>query len=709
MIMKRKLALALLAITLLVFAAAPAYAKTEDRLRPVDPVSLYLPEPDLEEDSGLHLNGNINDYYDYTWEKNDDGADTYTLTLTCKETNEISIFGYCNEWYQENKDRISRVIINTGATTIGNYSFYDCRSLRSVTMPNTITKIGKCAFYNCACLNDIDLSRVTSIGTSAFNHCGPNSLNFNFHSSISKNSRILACSPAYYDVIRPDAPEDTTSTSQYMEAYAQMQDILSGLDLDGKSDMEKVKAIYGWVTRNIRYDYGALDVDPSDRRYGYAGTIHSAIFARQAICHGYSILLKEMLNEAGVDCMYVSGPTIGGAHAWNTIRIDGKWYLCDSTWDAGNTDDDMRLITARYFMRSSTYFYDNEESGHFWPDQTDVYKALYPVSTKDYFQKIQKDGYTFMIDEDHAVLLKYKGKATSLTLPSSVTYEGADIPVTIIGRGAFEMNSRLEKIIIPEGYTTISEDAFSCCTFNAVELPSTLEKISANAFDYTDFLYNVKYNGTSQQFLAMDIAPGNNCLCCNTIHCSDGDYNDPRDLTKAKVTMSKKTYVYDGKSHLPDITVTLKGVTLEENKDYELKSVNYDYLKFGKKVAIYEIEIMGMGDYSRFSTRCKYRILPTPVKLKKLRAGKKTLTAYWTKKTTQVSGYQVQIALNKKFTKGKKTINVKGSKTVSLKIKKLKSRKRYYVRVRTRKYSYGDTIECNLYSSWSNVKSIKVK
>ena len=132
-------------------------------------------------------------------------------------------------------------------------------------------------------------------------------------------------------------------------------------------------------------------------------------------------------------------------------------------------------------------------------------------------------------------------------------------------------------------------------------------------------------------------------------------------------------------------------------------------IKSGKNVAIYEVEILGMGDYSRFSTRCKYRILPTPTKLKKPKAGKKTLTAYWTKKTTQVSGYQVQIALNKKFTKGKKTINVKGSKAGSLKIKKLKSKKKYYIRVRTRKYSYGDTIECNLYSTWSNIKSIKVK
>ena len=643
--MKRKLVLALITISLLILAAAPAYAKTEDQLRPVDPFSLDLQEPDIEDDSGLRLNGSIDDFYVYTMDKNDDGADTYTLTLTCKGTTDVNIHGYCNAWFKENKDKISQVVINEGARSIGDYAFYGCGALKSVTMPNTINQIGKCAFYNCVCLSNIDLSRITSIGTSAFFNCGPDPFKFNFRSSISKNSRIKACSPAAQEAIRPDAPEETTSTDQYMEAYTQMQNILSELNLDGKSDIQKVKAIYGWVTRNITYDYDALDYDSLDRRYGYAGTLHSGIFAHQAICHGYSILLRAMLNEAGVDCMYVSGPTTEGSHAWNMIRIDEKWYLCDSTWDAGNTDGDIRLITARYFMRSATYFYDNKESGHLWPEQTDVYKALYPVSTEDYYQKFQKDGYTFMIDEDHAVLMKYKGKATSLTLPSSVSYEGTEIPVTIVGTGAFEMNSRLEKLVIPEGYTSLTSDSLDCWGLKAIVLPSTLDKIEFGVFICADGLYNVKYNGTKQQFLAIDIAYGNGNLCSNTIHCSDGDFNDPRDLSKAKITMSKKTYVYDGKSHLPDITISLKGTVLEEGKDYMLRSVNYEYLKAGKSVGIYEIEVLGKGDYSRFDRTCNFKILPTPVKLKKLKPGKKTLTADWTKKTTQVSGYQVQIAL----------------------------------------------------------------
>ena len=118
---------------------------------------------------------------------------------------------------------------------------------------------------------------------------------------------------------------------------------------------------------------------------------------------------------------------------------------------------------------------------------------------------------------------------------------------------------------------------------------------------------------------------------------------------------------------------------------------------------------MGLGDYSRFSREVEYRIIPVPTKLKRLKTGKKSLTAYWTKKTTQVSGYQVQYALNKKFTKGKRTVKVKGCKNGSVKIKKLKSKKTYYVRVRTYKHAVGEVLEGNLYSSWSNVKKVRVK
>ena len=66
-------------------------------------------------------------------------------------------------------------------------------------------------------------------------------------------------------------------------------------------------------------------------------------------------------------------------------------------------------------------------------------------------------------------------------------------------------------------------------------------------------------------------------------------------------------------------------------------------------------------------------------------------------------GYQVQLATNKGFTKGKKTISIKGYKKTSRKISGLKKNKKYYVRIRTYKKIQGK----RLCSNWSKAQSVK--
>lgn len=93
-----------------------------------------------------------------------------------------------------------------------------------------------------------------------------------------------------------------------------------------------------------------------------------------------------------------------------------------------------------------------------------------------------------------------------------------------------------------------------------------------------------------------------------------------------------------------------------------------------------------------------------PAALKKVVSKKKkTLTASWGK-AKGVSGYKVQIATNKGFTKNAKTVSVSNKKS-AVTFKKLKSKKKYYVRIRTYKKYNGKV----LYSKWSKLKTVKVK
>ena len=85
----------------------------------------------------------------------------------------------------------------------------------------------------------------------------------------------------------------------------------------------------------------------------------------------------------------------------------------------------------------------------------------------------------------------------------------------------------------------------------------------------------------------------------------------------------------------------------------------------------------------------------------------KKFTAKWVKGTG--SGYQIQYALNKKFTKGKKSVTTTGKPdgtTVKKVIKKgIKGKKTYYVRVR----SYVKYKGTKYYSDWSDIVKVKTK
>ena len=90
--------------------------------------------------------------------------------------------------------------------------------------------------------------------------------------------------------------------------------------------------------------------------------------------------------------------------------------------------------------------------------------------------------------------------------------------------------------------------------------------------------------------------------------------------------------------------------------------------------------------------------------LKKVKSGKKKITATW-KKKSGIDGYQIQYSTSKNFKKGNKSVTVKKAKTTSKTVKKLKGKKTYYVRIRT----YKTVANQKVYSAWSSAKAVKTK
>ena len=117
--------------------------------------------------------------------------------------------------------------------------------------------------------------------------------------------------------------------------------VLNGLNLSGKTDLEKVTAIYAYLCDNVVYDENATN----------CFTAYGALLDGRAVCQGYALAMMRLLNAVDVETDVVLGTSSEINHMWNVVYIDGEYFLLDATWDSDSED-----ICYDYFLKGSDDF-----------------------------------------------------------------------------------------------------------------------------------------------------------------------------------------------------------------------------------------------------------------------------------------------------------------------------------------------------------------
>ena len=188
---------------------------------------------------------------------------------------------------------------------------------------------------------------------------------------------------------------------RYQEATKKLDEVIKSLNLDGKSDYDKFKAVTNWIVSNVRYD--------EDNETKYQHDLTGAVLDGLAVCDGYAGTFYYMANAVGLNALFEDGITNSNRirHAWNLVEIDGTYYYTDPT---------------------NAYFKEDGEPGkELLPGQKYLFSLYTPDDTtiEDTYKNISEDDYL----KEHSVckgnhnLRENGGKSAQCTTPATIHYE----------------------------------------------------------------------------------------------------------------------------------------------------------------------------------------------------------------------------------------------------------------------------------------------
>ena len=356
----------------------------------------------------------------------------------------------------ENCSSLKSIELPQGITSIENAVFYCCSSLTSIEIPIGVTSIGALAFYDCDSLTSIEIPiGVESIEDHTFQNCS-SLVSVIIPSSVKKIKQevFLGCENLK-EIKIPDSVTsigDSAFASCSSLTRVEMSDSVTSIGNKAFANCNSLTMIE--LSNNVTniWDHAF---------YGCSNLI--------------KIKLPSNLTSIG-DFAFYGCRNLTNIIIPNSIDIieESAFSNCNNLYYITNNSELNLEIGSESYGRIAYYAkcIVDKNGNKTYKDENSGFEYIDTV-----------DGFRFVKENNQYTLIAYLGNEDTVILPLDIN--GNEYKVrNIIG---------VKKIIIPEGVTSIEDNAFyNCDNITSVTLPNSVTSIGNNAFRNCDRLKNIE-------------------------------------------------------------------------------------------------------------------------------------------------------------------------------------------------------------------------